>query len=142
MPHAEHETTVGRPAEDVFAFVSNPENDSRWRDGVLELERLSGDGGVGSRYRQVVKGPGGRRVDADIEVTEHEPPRSHAFRTTSGPVRPSGRYTLERAGDATRLRFELDAELGGLKRLLSPMVARTMSSEVAAIEKLRQLLES
>jgi uncharacterized membrane protein len=135
MPEAEHSVTVRRPIEEVFAFLADAENDPRWRSGVLDIARVGGDG-VGTRYRQGVKGPMGRRVAADFEVTEYEPPRAIGFRTTAGPVRPEGRYLLEPADGGTRVRFWLSFEPRGAARLMTPMVARTMRNEVQAIEGL------
>jgi uncharacterized membrane protein len=135
MPEAQHSVTVQRPIEEVFAFLADAENDPRWRSGVLDIARVDGDG-VGARYRQGVKGPMGRRVAADFEVTEYEPPRAIGFRATAGPVRPEGRYVLEPADGGTRVRFSLSCTPSGAARLMTPMVARTMRSEVQAIEGL------
>jgi uncharacterized protein YndB with AHSA1/START domain len=103
MPEAEHSVTVERPVEEVFAFLADAENDPRWRSGVLDIERVAGDG-VGARYRQGVKGPMGRRVSGDFEITEYAPPRAIGFRATAGPVRPEGRYELEPAAGGTQVR--------------------------------------
>jgi uncharacterized membrane protein len=135
MPQAEHSVTVERPIAEVFAFLADAENDPRWRSGVLDIARVEGDG-VGARYRQGVKGPMGRRVPADFEITEYAPSRTIGFRATAGPVRPEGRYELEPAGDGTRVRFSLACTPRGLARLITPMVARTMRSEVEALERL------
>jgi uncharacterized protein YndB with AHSA1/START domain len=140
MPQAASQTTIARPREEVFAYLANAENDRAWRPGVLEIARVSGEG-AGARYRQVVAGPGGRRIDADIEVTHYEPPARLAFRTLAGPVRPVGSYELEEVACGTRVRFTLTAELGGLKRAMAPMVRRTMAAEVGSIDTLRQVLE-
>jgi uncharacterized protein YndB with AHSA1/START domain len=43
---------------------------------------------VGAVYRQVVKGPMGRQIDADIETTELVPNELIAFRTRTGPRDP------------------------------------------------------
>jgi uncharacterized protein YndB with AHSA1/START domain len=141
MPEAANEMVIARPIGEVFAFLADAENDPKWRPGVLDIERMSGTG-VGTRYRQGVKGPGGRRLAADIEITEYEPDRAIGFRATSGPVRPEGRYELTAADGATRVRFELRADLGGLKRLMGPMVKKTMESEVGALASLKRVLES
>lgn len=140
MPRAQNELVIERSAGEVFAFLADAENDPRWRSGVLELRHVGGSG-VGARYRQVVAGPGGRRIDADIEIPEFEPPRLIAFRTTTGPVRPSGRYDLAAAGGGTRVRFELAAELRGLKKLMRPIVQRTMAREVGGLGELKRVLE-
>src|ERR671933_585819 len=92
---ATNEVVVERPAADVFAFLADAENDTAWRPGVLDIARVAGDApGPGARYRQGVRGPGGRRIDADIETTAYEPDRLVGFRATAGPVRPEGRYEL------------------------------------------------
>lgn len=141
MPEATNETTIARPPAEVFGYLANAENDRAWRPGVLEIERISGEG-VGTRYRQVMSGPGGRRIDADIEITEHEAPRRLGFQTIAGPVRPTGTYELEGVEGATRVRFTLTVQLTGLKKAMAPMVRKTMTSEVANLDNLKQTLEA
>jgi uncharacterized protein YndB with AHSA1/START domain len=141
MPQANGEITIRRPLADVWAFLANAENDPRWRQGVIEMRRVSGDG-VGARYEQRVRGPGGRSVPADIEITEFTPEQRIGFQTVAGPVRPAGRYELQPVADGTQVRFSLSAELRGAKRLMAPVVRRTMEAEVAGLERLRQVLEA
>lgn len=129
MPSASSEIVITRPPEDVFAFLADPENDVQWRSGVLDLKRISGSG-IGARYAQGVKGPGGRRIPADIEITELRRGELIPFETRTGPVRPRGRYVLTAVDDGTRVRFELRADVKGLKRLMTPMVQKTMNAEV------------
>jgi carbon monoxide dehydrogenase subunit G len=142
MPRATSSVTITRPAETVFAFVADGEKCTQWRPGVLDIKRVSGEG-VGTRYAQGVKGPMGRRIAADYEVTVYEPSRRLEFQTTAGPVRPHGRYDLEAVEGGTRLTFTLDAEMSGLRKLLmGSMVQKTMEAEVRAIDKLKRVLES
>ena len=89
MPAARHEVTIGRPSAEVFAFIADAENGTKWRSGIMDIALVSGSG-VGATYKQGVKGPGGRRVDADFRVTAYEPGRRLAFETIAGPVRPNG----------------------------------------------------
>lgn len=142
MPEARHEVTIRRPADEVFAFVADGLNGPKWRPGILDIAHLSGSG-VGACYKQGVKGPGGRRVDADYQITDYEPNTRLAFKATAGPVRPTGEYLLEEVDGVTRLTFALQAELGGIKKLLmSGAVQRTVDAEVGATERLKSLLES
>jgi uncharacterized protein YndB with AHSA1/START domain len=67
---AENTITINRPVPDVFSFVADGTTAPKWRPGVLDVTRESGDGGVGSVYRQGVEGPMGRRIPADYEVTD------------------------------------------------------------------------
>jgi uncharacterized protein YndB with AHSA1/START domain len=107
---------------------------------VLDIRRKSGHG-RGAIYEQGVKGPFGRRVPADYEITSYEPDRRIGFRAIAGPVRPEGSYELTPADGGTRVTFTLRAEPRGLAKLMSPMVAKTMRSEVAQLDRLRAVLE-
>jgi uncharacterized protein YndB with AHSA1/START domain len=141
VPSASRSVTINRPASEVFAFLADGENERRWRPGVLDIQRVSGQG-VGAVYRQGIRGPGGRRIAADYEVTAYEPDRRMAFKTIAGPVRPTGEFRLREADGSTTLTMSLQAELAGVKRLLmSGMVQKTMDAEVAAIDNVKRLLE-
>jgi carbon monoxide dehydrogenase subunit G len=133
---------IRRPIADVFAFVADVDSAKRWRSGVLDIERVSGEG-RGAVHRQGVAGPGGRRIAADYEITEFDPPRHLAFRTIAGPVRPTGEYRLEPTADGgTRLTFSLAADIGGWKRFVfSRPVQQTMDAEMAALDRLKAVLE-
>jgi uncharacterized protein YndB with AHSA1/START domain len=141
MPSAERTITINRPVEEVFTFVADGRNAKLWRPGVLDVDLVSGSG-EGARYSQGVRGPGGRRVAADYEITGYEPNRKIAFRATAGPVRPTGSFSFEAMGPATILTFQLDAALGGVQRLLmGGMVQSTMNAEMGALDRLKDLLE-
>ena len=93
MPAAQRTITIDRPVAEVFSFVADGRNGSQWRTGVLDVALQSGEG-LGAIYRQGVRGPGGRRIAADYEVTSYEPDRLLAFRAIAGPVRPKGSYHI------------------------------------------------
>jgi uncharacterized membrane protein len=133
MPHAERTVAIARPVSDVFAFVADGENGMRWRSGVLDVKRESGQG---------VRGPGGRRISADYKITQYEPGGSLAFEAIAGPVRPTGHYRFESEGTGTRLTFTLDAQVSGLKKLfMGGMVQKTMDGEMSALDTLKRVLE-
>jgi carbon monoxide dehydrogenase subunit G len=140
MPSAENSIVIDRARPEVFTFVANHENDKQWRPGVLDIERASGEG-RGAVYRQGVKGPLGRRIPVDFEVTAYEKDSHVAFRTLGGPVQPEGSYRFEDADGGTRVTFALNANLRGPQKLMAPMVRRSMSSQVEALEYLKQALE-
>ena len=141
MPEAERTVSIRRPVDQVFRFLANGLTATQWRLGVIDISKRSGDG-VGEVWRQVVRGPGGRPVDADYEVTALEPERRIAFRTIAGPVRPEGEYELEAMGDATILTFRLRAELSGWRRfVLGRAVQASMNAEMAALDLLQEVLE-
>ena len=142
MPTAEHRVTIARPIGLVFTYVADGLNGPNWRPGILDIARISGVG-PDAVYKQGVRGPGGRRIDADYRITGYEPDRRLAFEAIAGPVRPTGEYLFEEVPGGTRLTFSLHAEVSGIKKLLmSGAVQKTMDAEVAATERLKTILES
>lgn len=142
MAHAEESTTINRPANVVFDFVLDGANNRLWRPAVLDVQRVPGKpSGVGAVYKQGVKGPGGRRIDADYEIVEARPNELIKFQVIAGPARPTGTYKFEAAGDSTRVTFTLHYEPKGLARLMDPMITGTMRSEVATLSNLKAQLE-
>lgn len=142
MPHAERTIVIGRPPDEVFAFFANPANDRAWRPHVKEIA-ANGPAGVGATIHQVVDGPGGRGIAADIEITEFDPPTRYAFRVIAGPARPIGDFRFAPSGSGTAVTFSLRAELGMLKGLvLSRPVQSSMDGEMAALDQAKRLIEA
>jgi uncharacterized protein YndB with AHSA1/START domain len=142
VPSATNTVTINRPPAEVFDFVADGTTATRWRPGVLDVALVSGSG-VGAQYKQGVKGPGGRRVDADYEVTAFDPGRHLAFAATAGPVRPTGEYVLEAVTEGTKITFSLTAELGGIKGLfMGRAVQSSMDTEVGSLATLKRVLET
>jgi uncharacterized membrane protein len=141
VPSAENSVVINRPRSEVFAFVANHENDPTWRPGVADIARASGHG-QGEIWRQGMKGPMGKRIDADFEVTAYQEGSLLAFRTIGGPVQPEGSYRFEDADGGTRVTFSLSADLRGLQKLMAPMVAKSMRNEVGALDNLKRQVES
>jgi uncharacterized membrane protein len=142
MPSAQKTVVINRPAGEVFAFIADGENDPKWRPNVTDIAHMSGTGtGLGARYRQGIKGPGGTRIAADYEITAYEPDRRLAFRALEGPVRTEGEYLLDARGSETSVTLRLSWQPSGMARLLGPVVGRTMEGEVESLTNLRSLLE-
>lgn len=141
MAAAQRSIVINRPVDEVWAFVTDGSTAPRWRPGVLDISKASGSG-VGETWKQGVKGPGGRRIDADYEVTAWEPGKLMAFKAIAGPVRPTGEYRFAAENGGTRLSFSLQAELSGLKKLLmGGAVQSTMDAEMGSLDRLKAVLE-
>ena len=141
MLSEENSVVINRPRSDVFAFVADHENDPKWRPGVMDIKRASGEG-QGAVYTQGVQGPMGKRIAADFEVTAYQDGTLLAFRTLAGPVRPEGSYRFEDVDGGTRVTFSLNANLRGAQKLMAPMVGKSMRNQVAALDNLKRVLES
>ena len=143
MPSAERTVIIARPVSDVFAFFTDPANDLKWRPHLKEVS-AEGPLAVGSRVHQVVPGPGGRGIPADIEVTALDAGARYAFQVVQGPVRPRGEFTFRPTSEGgTEVTLELSAELGGVKKLLvARPVQKSMDGEVAGLDRAKSILES
>lgn len=142
MPHEEHTVTVDRPIDQVFAYLADEENDPAWRPGVVEIRRVSPEGGEGATIRQVLRGPGWMKMRGDYRITAYQPPTRYEFQVIAGPARPAGRFALAEDGpDRTSVTFSLDLEPKGMARLMAGRIAKQMRVEVGALDRLKQNLE-
>ncbi|MEW1952854.1 SRPBCC family protein [Terrabacter sp. NPDC080008] len=143
MPAAQRTIVIERPLEAVFSFFCTPSNDVRWRPHVKQILDPP-EMRPGARIRQVIAGPGGRGIDADIEVTDYAPSSHYAFAVVAGPARPRGEFVFTSMGPgSTSVTFSLSADLGGFKKLLmSGPVQKSMDGEMASLDTAKRLLES
>ena len=57
MAHAENEITIDRPAAEVYAFLADGLNNTKWRPGVKDIALASGAAGAeGAVYSQTLTG--------------------------------------------------------------------------------------
>ena len=71
MPEISGSLEIGRPAADVFAYLSDVKNNIEWESSVVEMELTSeGPIGVGSKGRRVEKFMG--TEEGTWEITEFE----------------------------------------------------------------------
>jgi uncharacterized protein YndB with AHSA1/START domain len=142
MPEAQRTIIIDRPVDQVFAFFTDPSNDLKWRTHAKEIA-ADGPPRVGSTIHQVIDGPGGRGIPADIQVTAYEPASLYGFQVIGGPVRPAGEFRFTPTGNATQVSFSLAADLGGMKKwLMSKPVQKSMESEMACLDKAKQIIEA
>lgn len=125
--------TIQRPVDEVFAYMANAENDAAWRTNVKRIERV-GEGkqsGIGTVYRQIVKGPFGRGLPADLEYIDYEANKRLAFDTISGAIRPSAVIEFSPLSEAsTEVRFRMTWEPEGPMHLVAPLVGRMLRRSI------------
>jgi carbon monoxide dehydrogenase subunit G len=143
MPTITQSVTVNRPVEEVWDFIGDFENTTRWSRGVLEARQTSdGPLGAGATLQTVVRAFGRRRT-ADYLVTEYQPNHAFAFTVTSGPMRSRARYLVEPAGTGTRLTASGEAAATGPARLLAPILVRIVKRHSQDdLANLKRILEA
>ncbi|HEX7472642.1 MAG TPA: SRPBCC family protein [Candidatus Limnocylindrales bacterium] len=132
------------PAEDLFAFVADAENNPRWHDHVHETRWLDDRAtGLGRRGRQT--GRLFRREWAFVaEIVEWDPPRLVTFQVIEGyRVRTSLRVEPAGAGSQLTLTVTTPAILGRrIDGFLSRVLARTVAGRGRSdIRRLKRHLE-
>ena len=133
------ETTIDRPADEVFATIADFENDLHWCPEVAEIERTSaGELGVGSTYRTIA-GPKLMRAPGTYEIVAYDPPASIAWVQRQKGVTAKGSYVVEAVGESTRLRYEMFGEVEGLASRPMEFFASLFSNRIRAPRMLRRL---
>lgn len=134
---------INRPLEEVFAYLSNLENNSEWRSSSFEARKTSeGPIGVGTRYR-MVNNILGLRLENEAEVIEYEPNRKCTNRSTSGPLPITAQRIFERVKGGTRVRFVVEVEPRGFFKLVEPFLARLARRRVVTdAAHLKNLMEA
>jgi uncharacterized protein YndB with AHSA1/START domain len=133
MAHAEQSVTIERPAVEVFRFLADGMNESKWRPDVTDVQPATSSG-VGAVWRQTMKGPGGRSIRGDYRITRQDEPTLIEFEVIAGPARPTGRFVVAAlTPTSTSVTFALDLQPRGLMRLLGSVIARQVVKEADAI---------
>ncbi|HYY80516.1 MAG TPA: SRPBCC family protein [Actinomycetes bacterium] len=123
MARFRQSVVINRPVEQVFAFISDLENDPPW-SGAAEMRRTSpGPVGVGTTFQQRDRLLG-RRLELTLRVVGYEPDRKVTVSTTSRRLSFSGTRMVEPVGQGvTRVTFVGGGRAGGLGRPAEPLLA-------------------
>ena len=136
-------TVINRPIEEAFGFLSNLENDIKWRSEWVETRNTSGGAlGVGATFSLTGEFLG-RRVPTIYEVIEYEPNRSAAWETVSGPLPLTFQRTFEGVEGGTRVTIRYEAELRGFFKLVMPFLAGSVKRQHEGdLRKVKELMEA
>lgn len=120
-------TEVARPAEEVFAYVTDPATMHEWQQGCLRGHLDGPTTHVGSRCTTVRK-IGGREREVVTEITEYDPPHRWADRGITGPIRAVVAATVDPVDGGSRVTIEIDFTGHGIGKLLVPLVVRPQAA--------------
>lgn len=143
MKRYEHSIEIERPVEEVFDFISRPENFPLWQESLLEIRReAEGPLRVGSEVTEV-RSFMGRRMETTWTCTEHEPCERSSIEEDEGLVPFKGTFELEALGGSTL--FTWTVETPGPRGIKVPgaIVGRMVRRQLAVdSERLKELLET
>lgn len=108
---------IRRPAKDVFEFVADGRNASKWNSAVVEAKKVSeGPIGLGTKFWMARELPGGR-FENDFEIIEYEPDTKLTVKITSGATPFVYHYRFEQVGKDTMFSVTAEGEKKGLEVL-------------------------
>ena len=136
------EITIRRPVDQVFEFVSNPQNYSKWMNGVTGVNSANGSLHTGSMVK--MEGRFGMwNLDEPMQITAYQPPRVFGMKGTVGPLLFDGRWDFEPTNDSeTRLTVSGEFGMSGMWRLAEPLFAgEVRNGEAKELQVIKQQLE-
>ncbi len=135
---------IERPADEVFAYLSDFSHNPEWQQGMVSAEWTSpAPYGVGSTYRQLARFLG-RRVMSTFQVVEWDPPHRVTIETleSSFPIRVT-RTVASLGPSRSRASAYVAGDASGFFRIAEPMMRWMVRRSVAAdYRRLKSRLES
>ncbi|HWI32520.1 MAG TPA: SRPBCC family protein [Microbacterium sp.] len=134
---------ISRPPQDVFEFITAPENAPRVVPTVKSMVTLTdGPIHVGTRYRET-RVMRGKEEHAELEVVAYEPGQKYAVQNLTEGIETVYQYAFRPEADGTRVDLLCDVKAGGAKKLLLPLVVAELRKEDGDhLQRLKELLEA
>ncbi len=117
--------TTAAPAA-VFAYLSDFSNTTEWDPGTVTTERVEGDGGVGTVYRNVSEF-NGRESELRYEVVELVPERRFALTGEGKAVHADDTMEFEAIPTGTRVTYTADIRFKGALKLAEPFLGKAFT---------------
>lgn len=115
--------TTAAPAA-VFAYLSDFSNTTEWDPGTITTERVEGDGGVGTVYRNVSEF-NGKKSELRYEVVELVPERRFALEGEGKAAHADDLMELEALPDGgTRVTYTADIRFKGALKVAEPFLGK------------------
>jgi len=113
---------VPRPPEEVFAYLQDFTTTEEWDPGTVRTTRLEGEGGVGTRYRNVSRFLG-RETELEYVVEQADSPGRLRLRGENKTVISEDTMTLTPTSAGTELTYRAEFTFKGVARLVAPLLA-------------------
>jgi hypothetical protein len=135
--------SIDRSVQEVFDFLSDPGNRSRWDATVISEELTSPEPvGVGSTIHTRMRAFT-REVDFDWRVTAFDPPIRMAVVSTAGLMPTALMFEFAGVGDGCAVIAAIEGEPEGLLRAVEPLIAAGVRSTLAdGLQRAKALLEA
>ncbi len=117
MANYRAELEVARPIDEAFAYLADFANTEQWDPGVVRADRLTpGPIGTGTAF-EVVSDFLGREVPLTYRIVQYEAPTRLMLEAENETLRSVDTVTFEKTPSGTRLVYEANLTLKGLRYL-------------------------
>lgn len=107
----------------VFAYLSDFETTTEWDPGTVKTVRASGDGGVGTVYRNRSRFAG-RESDLTYTVIERRDPELIRLRGENAAIVAIDTITVRPAGTGSHVVYEAKFRFKGARKVAVPFLGR------------------
>jgi uncharacterized membrane protein len=146
MAVIETSVTLNKPAEQVFAFITDLENQKKLSSYITGVE-VSGPLQVGTQYK-IETTSMGNKIVTNNEIVAFEPGKKFGVKTFAPPPASdvTNTYLLEPSGGGTKLTLQMDATLvppgmpnvPGMEDMMKKQMVTTLE---ATLNTMKQLIE-
>jgi uncharacterized membrane protein len=137
MARIEKSATINAPVDKVFTFCSDIEGYTRFMEGAKEI-KMTGD--KSARWKMEMAG---RMVEFDTEMTDVIENEKIAWKS-KGDFAAVGSWTLEPAGEETKINMLMDYEIPGIMGKIFDKVKVSKEMEQSmetSLQNLKKLVE-
>jgi carbon monoxide dehydrogenase subunit G len=140
MTIVETSISIGKPVEEVFAFLSDPNNQTKLNSTLTEII-VDGPVAVGTKFK--LKGSVmGRDFETDNEIIALEANKTFGMKTFAAPPASdvTNTYTFEKEGGGTKVTLAMDSVImtggvPGMEDMVKNQLKTGLESTMAAIKK-------
>ena len=135
-------TLIDRPVKDVFAFVTDPNNMSKWNSAVISMQQITpGAVSVGTKFKNIGEMLG-RRIEGEVQVITFEPDSKYGFQMQAGPMKANVNLGFKTIGTGTKLNLNAQGNPAGVFKLAEGvMQGRVKSMMEENLARLKSVLE-
>jgi hypothetical protein len=132
---------INRPLPEVFAFVTDLENDPKYRQDILNAKWTSpGPIQVGRTFEHLLNFMGRQWFQG--RISQYQPNQVIEIQYLTGSVRPTYLITFKSSSTGTNVTHQSNVQVLGWYRLMEPMMPRIGKARLARdYQYLKQLLE-
>ncbi|WP_104165334.1 SRPBCC family protein [Cryobacterium sp. N22] len=120
---------ISRPPQDVFDFVTSPDNAPQIVQSVTSMVKITdGPTRVGTLLRET-RVMRGKEEQVELEVVAYEPSREYGVKNLTEGIETVYRYAFRPESTGTRVELVCEVTASGAKKLMLPMVVAVLKKE-------------